>query len=40
MTGKKICRLIGKRKGSICVITVQYEDGSVKSVFFERSETA
>lgn len=40
MTGKRICRMIGKRKGSICVITVQYEDGEVVQYTFDRSEAA
>ena len=40
MTGKKIRRLIGKRRGNICVITVQYEDGTVESMIFERREAA
>ena len=40
MTGKRICRMIGKRKGSICVITVQYEDGEVVQYTFDRSEAS
>ena len=40
MKGKKIRRMIRKRKGSICVIHVQYEDGTVESMIFDRSEAA
>ena len=40
MTGKKIRRMVGSRKGSICVVTVQYEGGEVMQYIFERSEAA
>lgn len=40
MKGKKIRRMVGIRKGSICVIHAQYEDGTVESVIFDRSEAA
>lgn len=36
MKSKRIRRMVGKRKGSICVITVQYEDGEVMQYIFDR----
>ena len=36
MKRHKISRLFGWRKGNICVITVQYEDGEVMQYTFDR----
>ena len=40
MKGKGLRRMVGWRKGNIAVIYVQYEDGTVESMSFERSEAA
>ena len=40
MKGKRIRRMVGIRKGDAAVIYVQYEDGTVESVIFDRSEAA
>ena len=40
MKGKGIRRMVGIRKGDAAVIYVQYEDGTVESVIFDRSEAA
>ena len=40
MKGKGLRRMVGWRKGDVAVITVQYEDGTVESVIFDRSEAA
>ena len=40
MTGKGIRRMVGIRKGGVAVIHVQYEDGKVESMIFDRSEAA
>ena len=38
MKGKGIRRMVGWRHDGITVIHVQYEDGTVESVIFDRSE--
>lgn len=40
MKSKRIRRMVGIRKGDVAVITVQYEDGTVESMIFDRSEAA
>ena len=40
MKGKGLRRMVGWRHGGIAVIYVQYEDGTVESMSFERSEAA
>lgn len=40
MKGKGIRRMVGIRKGDVAVITVRYEDGTVESMIFDRSEAA
>lgn len=40
MKGKGIRRMVGWRKGNIAAIYVQYEDGKVESMIFDRSEAA
>ncbi len=40
MKGKKIRRMVGWRKENIAVMHVQYEDGIVESMIFDRSEAA
>ena len=40
MKGKGLRRMVGWRKGDVAVMTVQYEDGTVESVIFDRSEAA
>jgi hypothetical protein len=32
----KFSRMFGWRKGNICIITVQYEDGEVMQYIFDR----
>ena len=36
MTGKRIRRMVGIRKGGIAVSAVQYEDGEVMQYIFDR----
>ena len=33
-TSKRICRMVGKRRGGICVMYVQYIDGEVERFTF------
>jgi len=40
MKGKKIRRMVGICKGDVAVIHVRYEDGTVESMIFDRSEAA
>ena len=36
MKSKRIRRMVGKRKGNVCVLHVQYEDGEVMQYVFDR----
>ena len=36
MTGKRIRRMVGIRKGGVAVIAVQYEDDEVMQYIFDR----
>ena len=36
MKSKRIRRMVGKRKGGVCVLCVQYEDGEVMQYIFDK----
>lgn len=39
-TGKRICRMVGKHRGGICVMYVQYVDGTVERFTFVKEGAA
>lgn len=38
MTSKKIRRMVGKRKGRVCVLYVQHADGEVEGFTFVKED--